>query len=51
MYVVKKMGGTANIPKDYATGMVVEKFERALSTGLLPEMKLHYDNQFQVVTV
>lgn len=35
-----------NIPKEYAVSMIVEKFERALSEGLLFNVKQHYDCEF-----
>ena len=38
------------IPKEFAAGMVVEKFEGALSGGLLPKLKQHYDIEFAKVT-
>lgn len=45
-YLVEKMRKLPKIPKEYATGMVVEKFGQLLSMGFLPGVKQHYDIQF-----
>lgn len=45
-YLLEKFRGLPKMPKEYATGMVVEKFGKAIAGGILPELKQHYDAEF-----
>lgn len=49
VYLLKKIRNLQRIPKEYATGMVVEKFGKAIANGILPELKQHYDVEFSRV--
>ena len=49
-FLIGKLERLPKIPKEFAAGMVVEKFGQALFGGLLPKLKQHYDIEFAKVT-
>ena len=49
VFLLEKVRKNPKIPKDYATSMIVEKFGQLLASGLLPELKRHYDSEFSHV--
>jgi hypothetical protein len=48
-YLLEKIRKCSKVPKDYATGMVVEKFGQLLKAGMLTGLKTHYDSEFSRV--
>lgn len=46
VFLLEKVRSNPKIPKDYATSMIVEKFGQLLASGLLPDLKQHYDSEF-----
>lgn len=50
VYILKKLKRMPNLPKEYATGIVVEKFKDLLANGNLASIKAHYDVEFSRVT-
>ena len=48
-YLIEKVRKMTKLPKEYATGMVVEKFAKALESSLLPDLRQHYNVEFSRV--
>jgi len=48
-YLIEKVRKLPKIPKEYATGMVVDKFAEAIEKDQLPELKQHYNVEFSRV--
>lgn len=50
VYLLETVKKMPKVPKEYAAGMVVEKFGQALKSGVLPELKQYYDREFSRLT-
>lgn len=51
VYVLNELKKMPKLPKDYAAGIVVEKFKDLLANGSLTSIKAHYDAEFSRVAL